>query len=152
MEPGELLKADPITCPCGCELVGRPRVKAWKDGLHHVRLCKCRRCVGGRQGPKARRRENKIAKATGGERSPMSGNLSGYDGRSGLWVWEETSNVTIVRGFKRWFLSKQVQAKVARLMGQRGVARAFILTWDGKPRAVVTPFEDWAGQVESEAS
>lgn len=146
------LKSDPEPCACGCGLVGRPRVKVMRDGLQHVRLCKCRRCVGGRQPGKARKRENKIAKQTGGERSVMSGALSGYDGRSGLWVWEETSNVQLVQGLKRWWLSKQVQAKTARLMTHNGYACAFIATWDGKPRLVVTPYEDWAGQVESEAS
>jgi hypothetical protein len=33
-----------------------------------------------------------------------------------------------------------------------GVARVFIASWDGKPRLVVIPYEDWVGQVESEAS
>jgi len=140
------LKPDPIVCPCGCELVGQPRVKAWRDGLHHVRFCKCRRCVGSRQPAKARRREHKVARAAGGQREPMSGNLSGIDGRSGFWEWEETANVSLVRGFRRWVTSKQVTDKLARLMARTGSRRVFVLSWDGKPRWCVIPFEDWANQ------
>lgn len=145
------LKPDPAECSCGCGLIGQPRVKVWKDGTSHVRLCKCRRCTGGRQSAKARRRENKVAKATGGTREPMSGNLSGIDGRSGLWVWEETAQVDIVRGLRAWWSGKGVQSKVARLMNRHGVARAFIASWDGRPQLVVVPFDDWAGQVLDES-
>lgn len=151
-EFGELLKPELEPCACGCGLQGRPRKKVWKDGTAHVPRCQCRRCKGGRQGGNARRRENRIAKQTGGERAVMSGALSGYDGRSGLWVWEETSNVALVQGLRRWWESKQIRTKTARLMALNGYARAFIATWDGKPRLVVIPYEDWAGQVESEAS
>lgn len=141
-------KAD---CPCGCGLFGTLRVKAWSDGSHHVRLCGCRRCQGGRQRPKSRRRENRVAKDTGGTREPLSGGLSGVDGRAGLWVWEETANVAIVRGLRRWWESKTVQSKLARMMARPGgEARAFIASWDGKPRLVVMLYEDWAGQVKQE--
>lgn len=91
-----------------------------------------------------------MAKDTGGAREPLSGGLSGIDGRSGLWVWEETAQVSLVRGVRRWWESKQVQAKTARLMARHGVARAFVLSWDGKPRLVVVPYDDWAGQVRDE--
>lgn len=145
------LKPEPESCQCGCGLFGQPRVKAWKDGTRHVRTCGCRRCVGGRQTPKARRRENRVAKAAGGTREPMSGNLSGVDGRSGLWVWEETANVSLVRGFRRWIESKQVQTKLARMMAKTGVRRAYIVSWDGKPRWAVVPFADWANQASDDA-
>lgn len=146
------LKPDLEPCVCGCELVARPRTKAWNDGLGpHARGCACKRCVGGRQGPKARRRENRVARDTGGAREPLSGGLSGIDGRAGLWVWEETAQVSLVRGLRRWWESKQVQAKVGRMMRRPGgEARAFIASWDGKPRLVVMPYEDWAGQVRQD--
>jgi hypothetical protein len=144
------MKADPTACPCQCGTVGTPRVKAWADGLHHARGCPCRRCVGGRQRPKSRVRENKVAKATGGTREPLSGGLSGVDGRSGTWTWEETAQESIVRGFRRWIESKGVTSKLARIMARHGEARAFVLSWDGKPRWVCVPFDDWAGQVKAE--
>lgn len=145
------LKPDPVECACGCGVISAQRVRAWKDGLNHGRKCACRRCTGGKQSAKARRRENRVAKATGGRREPLSGNLSGIDGRSGLWVWEETAQLSLVQGLRRWWTSKQVTAKTARLMNRHGVARAFIASWDGRPQLVVIPFEDWAGQVLDES-
>lgn len=145
-------------CPCPhCAenppaAFGTPRKKAWADGLHHVKGCACRRCVGSRQKPKARRREHKVARDTGGTREPLSGALSGVDGRAGIDVWEETSAVAITRGFRRWIESKGVQSKTLRLMARIGVRRHLILSWDGKPRWVVTPYEDWAGGVKEQAS
>lgn len=144
------LKPDPVACPCGCGTVARPRAKAWGDGLYHARGCPCRRCVGGRQVGKARRREHKVAKATGGTREPMSGNLSGIDGKAGLWTWEETANEAVVRGLRRWWTSKTVQTKTARMMSRHGEAHALICSWDGRPQVVVVPFADWAGQVLAE--
>jgi hypothetical protein len=145
------LKADITPCVCGCGLEARPRVKAWQDGLGpHARGCVCRRCTGSRQRGRSRVRENKVAKATGGTREPLSGGLSGIDGRSGLWVWEETAQESIVRGFRRWVTSKGVTSKLARIMARHGEARAFVLSWDGKPRWVCVPFDDWAGQVRDE--
>lgn len=141
-----------VDCPCGCETFGTPRVKAWADGLHHVKACPCRRCVGGRQSAKARRREHRVAKAMGGRREPMSGNLSGVDVRSGLWVVEETANVALVRGFRRWIESAQIQRKLARISTKTGVRRAFVLSWDGKARWACIPFEDFANQAKEEAS
>lgn len=144
------LKPEPAECQCGCGLVGQPRVKAWGDGLRHNRRCVCRRCVGGRQRSKSRVRENRVARDTGGTREPMSGALSGVDGRAGLWIWEETAQESIVRGFRRWWMSKGVTAKRSRMMRRPGgEARALILSWDGRPQVVVAPYEDWAGQVKS---
>lgn len=145
------LKPDPTPCACGCGTVARPRAKAWGDGLKHARGCPCHRCKGSRAGPRARKRENKIAKLTNGSREPMSGNLSGFDVRAGLWVVEETANVALVRGFRRWIESAQIRKKTERFMNLHGVAHAFVLSWDGKPRWVVTPFDDWAGQVKRES-
>jgi hypothetical protein len=140
---GELLKPPPTDCVCGCGLVGQPRKKVWKDGTSHVARCQCRRCKGGRHGANERVRNNRIAKRTGGQREPGSGQLSGIDGRSGFWEWEETSNVTLVRGFRSWIGSKQIEAKLSRLMKRTGARRVFILTWDGKPRWCVMPYADW---------
>lgn len=144
--PGPL-KTD---CPCGCGTFGTARRRAWNDGLEpHVNRCPCRRCKAPRHKNNASRRENRIAKDTGGERSALSGALSGYDGRSGLHVWEETSQVAITRTFRKWVESKGVTDKLERLMNLSGYNRHFILSWDGKPRWVCTPYEDWAAGVKA---
>lgn len=146
-------KPDLDACVCGCGVVARPRVKAWQDGLGpHNRGCPCRRCVGGRQSSRARRREHRVAKAAGGAREPFSGALSGVDGRAGLTVWEDTANVALTRGFRRWIESKGTTSKMSRLMARTGVRRAYVLAWDSKPRWVVMPFTDWADLVVSEES
>jgi hypothetical protein len=137
---------DKLDCPCGCGLFGSPRRKAWGDGLRHVKLCDCRRCVGGRQRPKSRQRENRIAKDLGGTREPLSGGLSGADVVAHMWSFEETSNLTVVRGFRRWWTSKTVTTKVARLFARDGEAHALVLSWDGRPQVVIAPYEDFVGQ------
>jgi hypothetical protein len=134
---------DKLDCPCGCGKFGTPRRKAWGDGLRHVSRCPCPRCVGGRQSGKARRRENKVAKDLGGHRHALSGGLSGADVSAGYWSFEETSNEAIVRGFRRWWTSKGVRSKLARLFARRGEAHALVLSWDGRPQVVVTPYEDF---------
>lgn len=145
-------------CPCGCGLFGTVRKKKMADGLNHVARCQCKRCAGSRYGKNANRRENRIAKDTGGSREPLSGALSGIDGSSGLWVWEETSNRQIVATIERWWHSKGVRDKCARLMNRSGAARCLILSWGArlKPQLVVIPYEDWASMVrpadEQEAS
>lgn len=146
-------KPDLEPCVCGCEKIGRPRRRAWNDGLGpHVKACGCRRCEGGRHKGRAGIRERRIAKDTGGQRSELSGALSGYDGRAGLDVWEETTNKAITRGFFRWFNGKGVQAKVERLYGLGGVRRHLILEdSESKQRMVVTPYEDWCQLVEDAA-
>lgn len=137
-------------CGCGCGKYGILRVKTWRNGQRCVRRCECRRCKAPRHKNNATRRENLIAKKTGGSREPLSGALSGIDGKAGLWEWEETSNGALTRGFRRWVESKQVTDKTARLMKRIGARRAFILSWDGKPRWVVIPFDDWANQAAAE--
>lgn len=143
------LKPDPEACVCGCGLVGALRTKTWRDGTRHVKRCACPRCSGGRQRPRSRVRENRIAKDTGGTREPLSGGLSGIDGKAALWVWEETAEVAVVRGLRSWWQGRGVQKKVARLLAHDG-ARAFIASWDGKPQLVVMPYADWAGQVRDD--
>lgn len=111
-------KAD---CPCGCGLFGTVRKKTWSDGSRHVRSCKCRRCEGGRQKPRATVRETKFARETGGERSPLSGALSGYDVRvpllGGGWVYvEETTQEAFCRGLERWWGNAGTQLKLSRLL------------------------------------
>lgn len=146
-------KPDLAECVCGCGLVGRPRVKQWADGLGpHVKRCPCRRCSGGRHKARAGVRERRIARDTGGQRSELSGALSGYDGRAGLDVWEETTNKAITRGFFRWWDGKGVQAKVERLYGLGGVRRHLVLEEpESKRRMVITPYEDWCQLVEDAA-
>lgn len=139
-----VLKPDPVVCPCGCGLVGQPRRKAWRDGLGpHVKRCGCRRCVGGRQRAKARVREHKVARAVGGQREVLSGALSGTDVTGGVCDVEETANVAVCRGVRRWWESKGVQTKVARLMARRVLPRALVLHWERQHRIVVMPYGDW---------
>jgi hypothetical protein len=146
------LKPDPVECVCGCGTLGQPRRKAWNDGLAaHVKGCPCRRCVGSRQRGKSRKREHRVARDTGGQREIFSGQLSGVDGRAGLWVWEETSEQAVCRGLRRWWNAKTVRTKVARLYGRPGGEyRAVILT-DEKPHLVVMLYEDWAPAVRDGA-
>jgi hypothetical protein len=123
-----------------------------RDGLNHVNRCPCRRCSAPRHKNKASGRERKIAADTGGERSVLSGALSGYDGRAGLHIWEETSNRAVVATFEKWIESKGVTDKMARLMAQSGYMRHLIVSYGPrlKPRWVVTPYEDWASSVRDE--
>lgn len=139
-----------VECPCECGTFGTPKKKIARDGLRHVARCPCKRCRAPRFKQNATRRESRIAKDTGGSREPLSGALSGVDGRSGLHVWEETSARDVVRTAEKWWLSKGVQDKVARLMKQRGVARHLILSWGPrlKPQIVITPYDDWASMVK----
>ena len=134
-----------VPCPCGCGTFGMPRKRAWGDGLRHVRGCGCRRCVGSRHRAKASKRERRIAADLGGSREILSGALSGADVVAHMWSFEETSNESVVRGFRRWWTSKTVQRKLTRLMA-RGGARGFVLSWDGRPQVVIAPYEDFVGQ------
>jgi hypothetical protein len=96
-------------------------------------------------------REHRIARDAGGVREPLSGALSGLDGRSGVWVWEETAEFAVCRGVRRWWGTKTVQRKVARLYGRPGgEARALVLT-DEKPWLVVMLYEDWVSVVRDAA-
>lgn len=134
------------TCPCShasCARTGPLRKKPWVDG-RHVKGCPCNRCIGGRVKARARRREHKVAKAVGGKRNIGSGAFGGYDTVGGVCDVEETANVAIVRGLKRWWLSAQVQTKCGRLLQYRLRPRTFVASWDGKPQLAVMPFDDYA--------
>ena len=144
-------KPAPVECSCGCGHVGTPRIKKWSDGLHHAKGCKCRRCAGGRQKPKASARERRVAKAIGGERHVLSGALSGVDVSNALVDIEETANEAIARGLRRWWTSKGVQTKVARLYSRRVLPHAFLVWIEPRRGLVVMSFEDFCtlARVES---
>lgn len=158
MTYGELLKPDPQPCVCGCELVGQPRVKIWVGETQgHVKACKCKRCVGGRQRSKSRRRENKIAKDLGGNREIMSGAFTGIDVRVGETVWiEETHNKALVAGIKRWWTGKGTTAKMERLTkrgNQMGVPVAFVASWGtgesgASPQVAVLDYQSFVRLVD----
>ncbi len=144
-EPGSLLKADLVTCACGCGVEGRPRVKAWRDSLLHNRNCRCHRCLAPTYRKNAAKRERKIARDTGGTRHALSGALSGVDVSGPLIEIEETFNQAIARGIRRWWESKTVQAKVARLFAHSrmtGVPAALVIGWDRRKRLAILPYED----------
>lgn len=107
-------------CPCGCGLFGA-LTKPHRDGTRHVRKCVCPRCRGRNIKRTSGNRERRIAKRVGGERSPLSGAMSGYDIRvalrgGGYAFIEETTNAAFWRGFLRWWLGTGTQTKLARLL------------------------------------
>ncbi len=60
-QPGDLLKPDPIECPCGderCDKVGRPTAR-----IGHVRNCPCIRCRNKRSTVKGDRKAREARKA-----------------------------------------------------------------------------------------
>jgi len=94
-------------------------------------------------GKRAAVRERKVAAAVGGSREPRSGAERGVD-VSGSVVWiEETSNLAIVRGIKRWWESKAVTRKVRRLHSQSVVPSALVLSWAGKAQLVAMRAADF---------
>lgn len=147
-----------IECPCGCTMFGHPRARAWKDGLGpHVRKCPCKRCQAPRFKKNASRRERKIGKAVGGARNPGSGAWGGADTVGGVALVEETANVGVTRGIRRWWESKTVTNKVSRLYEHALQPRALVLSWDARdpqlleadapgrvqPQIVVMTYADW---------
>lgn len=141
-EVTNLLKPDPAPCECGCGLVGRPKVKAWANGVRCNKGCQCRRCKGRQVKRNATRREQRIARQLGLERSPLSGALNGID-LGGYLEIEETANVALVRGLFSWWGSKQVRGKVARLYARPGlVPKAFVASRDGRPCLAVLEWDD----------
>ncbi len=138
------LKPDPAACSCGCGVIGQPRARAWHDGLAaHARTCRCRRCEAPRYRQRAAKRERRMAKDLGGQRSPLSGAINGADVVAPFIEIEETANETVVRGIRRWWTSKTVVDKTDRLFARPGdVARALVLTWDGRKRVVVMRYDD----------
>lgn len=153
-------KPDIVACPCGCGIEGRPRARAWKDGLAaHSRGCRCRRCEGGRHKKRASSRERKVGKAVGGARNIGSGAFGGVDTVGGVVDVEETANVALVKGLRKWWENKGTQDKVLVLYSprQRSVPRAFVASWDPldadkedlssrriRPQLAVMTFEDFA--------
>jgi len=136
-----------MSCPCSdenCNLFGTPRKKVWRgETIGHVRGCPCRRCAGSRHKKNAGARERRIAKDVGGERSPLSGAVSGWDIGTPVIKIEETSNHALVRGLRRYVESKQFTSKVRRLSEQTTFAWAFLASWEGKPRWYLLPAESF---------
>ena len=131
-------------CVCGCETIGRPRARAWQDGLGpHVKLCPCRRCAGPRFKKNASRRERKVAAAVGGRRNIGSGAFGGSDTIGGVVNIEETMQESLVKGLRRWWTSKGVQTKTTKLLQQKVIPNAFVASWDGKARLVVMEYPDF---------
>jgi hypothetical protein len=131
-------------CACGCGTVGRQRARAWLDGLPpHVKRCPCRRCSAPRFKTNASRRERKVAKAVGGRRNIGSGAFGGSDVVGGIVNIEETAQESLVRGLRRWWGTKAMQTKTARLLEQRLIPNAFVASWDGKARLVVMEWDDF---------
>jgi hypothetical protein len=133
-----------IPCPCGCGKVDVPRARRSRDGLYHVRNCDakvCASCRGRRAGQRASARERKAFKSLpGGFREVLSGAVSGFDGGCPWLVYEETANVSLVAGLRRWWERESVQRKTARILAA-DLPGAFIASWDGRPQLVVQSFE-----------
>lgn len=134
------------TCRCSdpnCQVFGTRRRKIMRDGLAHVSLCICSRCKASRIVKNAKRRERTIERNTGLQRSPGSGQISGFDFH-GACFEEETAQKSVTRGIRRWWESVTVQRKIQRLMSLPRIApKALILSWDGRPQLVAMPYEDY---------
>lgn len=132
-------------CQCGYEVCGGQfgtlRHKLMRDGKRHINRCPCPRCMTPRHKARARRRESKVAKDAGGRRNPGSGAFGGSDSIEAICEIEETTAKAHVAGLRRWWESKGVQRKVARILGQMQRPPAFVASWDSKPRLVVLPYE-----------
>lgn len=110
-------------CPCGCGLFGA-LTKPHRDGTHHVRKCVCPRCRGRNVKRSSGNRERRIAKRIGGERSALSGAMSGYDIRvalkgGGYAYIEETTNAAFCRGLESWWANAGTQSKLSRLLHRK---------------------------------
>lgn len=89
------LKPDPTECECGCGLVGTLRVKQWKDGTRHVKGCKCRRCMGGRNRKQGLARQSRVRDAlhiVGGSDEEKWASVFANEVKSGkqvgpAWTW-----------------------------------------------------------------
>lgn len=131
-------------CVCGCGLHGAPRQKVWRgEMVGHVSRCACPRCTGGRVKARARTRENKLAKDTGGVRAYASGVISGWDVATDLIEMEETADKALVRGLFSWWESKQIQRKMGRLLSRNLRPIAFVASRDGKHQLVAMPYESF---------
>lgn len=135
-----------IDCECACGKWGQPRRKPWRDGKIHTRNCECSRyCLASKQKTTAMGREDRVARDSGGRRNPGSGAQGGMDLKDHPFQVEETSQQSVVRGFRSWWEGKGVQAKVHTLMHRQAMGpRALILSWDEEPQFAVVPYPDWA--------
>lgn len=139
-------------CPCGdvrCGRSGYAQMRRRGDGQFHVRRCPCKRCVASRVRKRAGTRERKIAAQIGGTREVLSGAMSGADVVHARVRLEETANVALTRGLRRWWESKQTEAKVLRLFGGE-LPGAFVASWDGAARVVVMPYEGFVRLLNGE--
>lgn len=125
-----------ITCACGC-CEGRPQTKARRDGMH-IRGCVCRACKGGAHPKAERTRVARFARRSGLTQASGSGRRLGWD-LSGVLALEETSAQALVGSLRKWWETKGVQDKVARVRDQRMLPWGFAASWDGKVQIVVLP-------------
>lgn len=138
----------PESCPCGCGATGVPRVRRSRDGLYHVRNCgkgrnvkSCRSCAGRRARNNSSARERKaFTSLPGGVREVLSGAVSGHDGSCHWLVYEETHNVGLTKGLRRWWERPVIAAKTAKILAA-DLPGAFIASWDGRPQLVVQSWE-----------
>lgn len=126
-------------CPdpeCG---EGRPRAKAWADGMH-TRECDCRRCTAGAHGKSERRRVSRFGRRSGLSQASGSGRRLGYD-LSGVLALEETCDKALVDPLRKWWERKGVQDKVERVSAQRLTPWGFAASWGDRVQLVVMPAE-----------
>jgi hypothetical protein len=130
-----------VTCACGSGKVGAPRSRpyAGEGAALHIKHCardcpSCPKCRAGRHAPMARQRENRIARAVGGERNPGSGNRGGHDVRGAIVDIEETTQATIVAPLFKWWLGAVTQKKVAELLRRQHKPRMLWCNRDQDPR------------------
>lgn len=130
----------PDPCECGCGKVGTLRMKRSRDGRYHVHRCQCRSCKGRRARTNSAARERKVAAAVNGTREVLSGAVSGADVSSPWLVYEETANIGLVAGLRRWWERPVVIRKTAKILAA-DLPGAFVASWDGRPQLVVMSWE-----------
>ena len=151
--PPQKIKVD---CPCGCPEFGTPRVKAWRDGLHHVRTCTCKRCLAPGYKRRASTRERQIARDIGGQRVP----LSGQGGRADV----EGSSTSKKPPVKPWRgesgaggSSSTIQSKTAALRLLTSRPSALVVAWptakggNVRKRLAILTYEDFVALVQQAA-
>lgn len=58
-------KPEIVACLCGCGIQARLLAKAGKDGIQHVRGCRCRRCLGRRSRKSGLQAQRSAARSLG---------------------------------------------------------------------------------------
>ena len=136
------LKNDPGPCPCGCGVEGTPRTRAWKDGLRHVRTCKCSRCRGAKNRRQGLRKQNQARKALG---VPVDKFGSSNEERWASMFGDEVKSGAQVGPLFTWWrkVEKQVRANEADFGDDRKPVRAIAMPEGWNDGIVAVRLSTW---------